>query len=558
MNDLEDEVVTPVKRKTVSNIRNKDIIDSVLGSNTLKKSEKVVREIGGADVPTNVNKRIIGRRKENGIGVSTVPKEQSMDNIENETQEQPSKHEIPNQGQQRRETLRQEMTQQTEEIEGYRERSQPQPQQELPPQETLYLKDLKALSMEKLVEMAQKYNVPNIVDLNKYNIISAILKNFLHVNPSNIIITEGYLELAPDGFGFLKNPNNNYTSSTDDVYVSVQLVKRFSLRSGDFVVTEIKAPPKNEKYFFLSKPISVNNKPLEHLKTRVRFEDLTPLYPNQKLSLENEIAYLKTNDDSSRIIDLITPIGKGQRAMIVAPPKTGKTMLLQSIAHAITSAHPDAYLIVLLIDERPEEVTDMSRNVKGEVVSSTFDEPSTRHVQLAEIIIEKAKRMVEYGQDVIILLDSITRLARAYNNVVPSTGKILTGGVDSNALQRPKRFFGAARNIEQGGSLTIIATALVETGSKMDEIIFEEFKGTGNSEIVLDRKISDKRIFPAIDITKSSTRKDDLLVPKLALNKIWMIRKIVSNMSPLEAIEFLKDKLKHTKNNQEFLDNMNG
>ncbi|MDR0423364.1 MAG: transcription termination factor Rho [Rickettsiales bacterium] len=450
------------------------------------------------------------------------------------------------------------MTQQTEEIEGYRERSQPQPQQELPPQETLYLKDLKALSMEKLVEMAQKYNVPNIVDLNKYNIISAILKNFLHVNPSNIIITEGYLELAPDGFGFLKNPNNNYTSSTDDVYVSVQLVKRFSLRSGDFVVTEIKAPPKNEKYFFLSKPISVNNKPLEHLKTRVRFEDLTPLYPNQKLSLENEIAYLKTNDDSSRIIDLITPIGKGQRAMIVAPPKTGKTMLLQSIAHAITSAHPDAYLIVLLIDERPEEVTDMSRNVKGEVVSSTFDEPSTRHVQLAEIIIEKAKRMVEYGQDVIILLDSITRLARAYNNVVPSTGKILTGGVDSNALQRPKRFFGAARNIEQGGSLTIIATALVETGSKMDEIIFEEFKGTGNSEIVLDRKISDKRIFPAIDITKSSTRKDDLLVPKLALNKIWMIRKIVSNMSPLEAIEFLKDKLKHTKNNQEFLDNMNG
>ncbi|MDR3290044.1 MAG: transcription termination factor Rho [Rickettsiales bacterium] len=426
----------------------------------------------------------------------------------------------------------------------------------LPP-EQIEFASIKKLSIEDISSKALSYGVNNHADLNRQELIYAFLRNFCFANPLNTIINEGYLEILPDGFGFLRNSYNNYVSGPDDIYVSPNQIKKFGLRVGDNIKGEIKPPKKGEKYFSLLKLLNVNGKDMEHLRTRVRFDDLTPLYPNEKLKLEDEEVFLTKKEDSSRIVDLITPMGKGQRALIVAPPKTGKTSLMQAIAHSITKAHPEAHLIVLLIDERPEEVTDMSRNVKGEVVSSTFDEPAVRHVQLAEIIIEKAKRLVEYGNDVIILLDSITRLARAYNNVMPSTGKVLTGGVDSNALQRPKRFFGAARNIEEGGSLTIIATALIETGSKMDEVIFEEFKGTGNSELLLNRKISDKRIFPAIDITKSSTRKEELLVSKDSLQKTWILRKIFSNMSEIEAIEFLKDKMKATKNNNEFLQNMN-
>jgi transcription termination factor Rho len=429
--------------------------------------------------------------------------------------------------------------------------------QPLLPPETIEFNYVKRTKIEDLVLMAEKYNVHDIAELNRQNMVYSILRNFSYSNPLNVIIGEGVLETLQDGYGFLRSQFSNYVAGPDDIYVSPNQIKKFGLRTGDTIRGEIKAPKKGEKYFSLLKLTNVNNISVEYLRTRIKFEDLTPLYPNDKLKLEDEVAFLESGDDSSRIIDLITPMGKGQRALIVAPPKTGKTMLLQTIAHAIERSHPDAYLIVLLIDERPEEVTDMIRSVKGEVVSSTFDEPAFRHTQLAEIVIEKAKRLVEYKKDVIILLDSITRLARAYNNVIPSSGKVLTGGVDANALQKPKRFFGAARNIEEGGSLTIIATALVETGSKMDEVIFEEFKGTGNSEILLDRKISDKRIFPAVDITKSSTRKDDLLISKIILNKSWMIRKIVSNMSSIEAIEFLKDKMKATKNNTEFLDNMN-
>ncbi|GMO60432.1 MAG: hypothetical protein Ta2D_05910 [Rickettsiales bacterium] len=427
----------------------------------------------------------------------------------------------------------------------------------LPPPEIIVFDEVKKWNIDRVSEKAIKYNILNHQDLNRQDLIYAFLRQFVYVNPNNIIIGEGYLEILPDGFGFLRSCLNNYETTHDDIYVSPNQIKKFGLRVGDCIKGEIKPPKKGEKYFALMKLIKVNEKEVDHLRTRIRFDDLTPLYPNEKLNLEDEELYLAKGDDSSRIVDLITPMGKGQRALIVAPPKTGKTSLLQSIAHSITKHHPDAYLIVLLIDERPEEVTDMSRNVKGEVVSSTFDEPAARHVQLAEMIIEKAKRYVEYGKDVIILLDSITRLARAYNNVLPSTGKVLTGGVDSNALQRPKRFFGAARNIEFGGSLTIIATALIETGSKMDEVIFEEFKGTGNSELLLDRKISDKRIFPAIDITKSSTRKDELLLSKEVLQRIWILRKVLSNMNSVEAIEFLKDKIKATKNNAEFLQNMN-
>jgi transcription termination factor Rho len=388
--------------------------------------------------------------------------------------------------------------------------------------------------------------------------IYEILKNFANINPLNVIIGDGVLEILPDGFGFLRSQFSDYVAGPDDIYVSPNQIKKFTLRTGDTINGEIKAPKRGEKYFALIKIVSVNFEDESFLKTRVRFEDLTPLYPNKKLQLEDLTMTLKNDDDSLRIVDMIAPIGKGQRALIVAPPKTGKTILMQNIAQAITKSHPEAYLIVLLIDERPEEVTDMERSVKAEVVSSTFDEPAFRHVQLAEIVIEKAKRMVEYKKDVVILLDSITRLARAYNNVVPSSGKVLTGGVDANALHKPKRFFGAARNIEEGGSLTIIATALIETGSKMEEVIFEEFKGTGNSEILLDRKISDKRIFPAIDITKSSTRKDDLLVDKVILSKTWMLRKILTTMNSVEAMEFLKEKMKHTKTNQQFFDSMNG
>lgn len=427
----------------------------------------------------------------------------------------------------------------------------------LPPPETIEFNDLKHMNHEELLRMSEKYELNNIADLNKQDMIYGILKNFSNINPANIIIGEGVLEILPDGFGFLRSQFSNYVAGPDDIYVSPNQIKKFGLRTGDLIKGEVKAPKKGEKYFSLIKIITVNFLESTHLRTRPRFDDLTPLYPNEKLQLENEEAYLKNGDDSSRIIDMITPMGKGQRALIVAPPRTGKTVLMQNIAHAITKAHPDAYLMVLLIDERPEEVTDMARSVKGEVISSTFDEPAHRHVQLAEIVIEKAKRLVEYKKDVIILLDSITRLARAYNNVIPSSGKVLTGGVDANALQKPKRFFGAARNIEEGGSLTIIATALIETGSKMDEVIFEEFKGTGNSEIILDRKLSDKRIFPAMDITKSGTRKEDLLLDKARLSKTWMLRKILTSMNSVEAMEFLKDKMKNTKNNDEFFETMN-
>jgi transcription termination factor Rho len=430
-------------------------------------------------------------------------------------------------------------------------------QENLPLPETLEFNNLKRMKVEDLVIFAEKYGVQNIAELNRQDMVYATLKNFSNISPLNIIIGDGVLEILPDGFGFLRSRFSNYVAGSDDIYVSPNQIKKFGLRTGDIINGEIKAPKRGEKYFALLKIIMVNFQNLSFLRTRIKFDDLTPLYPNEKLNLENEDAILIKGDDSSRIIDIITPMGKGQRALIVAPPKTGKTMLLQSIARSITKAHPDSYLIVLLIDERPEEVTDMARSVEGEVVSSTFDEPAYRHVQLAEMVIEKAKRMVEYKKDVIILLDSITRLARAYNNVIPSSGKVLTGGIDANALQKPKRFFGAARNIEEGGSLTIIATALVETGSKMDEVIFEEFKGTGNSEVLLDRKISDKRIFPAIDITKSSTRKDDLLLDKSILSKTWMLRKILTSMNSLEAIEFLKDKLKNTKNNAQFFDSMN-
>lgn len=427
----------------------------------------------------------------------------------------------------------------------------------LPPPETIEFNDLKHMNHEELLRMSEKYELNNIADLNKQDMIYGILKNFSNINPANIIIGEGVLEILPDGFGFLRSQFSNYVAGPDDIYVSPNQIKKFGLRTGDLIKGEVKAPKKGEKYFSLIKIITVNFLESTHLRTRPRFDDLTPLYPNEKLQLENEEAYLKNGDDSSRIIDMITPMGKGQRALIVAPPRTGKTVLMQNIAHAITKSHPDAYLMVLLIDERPEEVTDMARSVKGEVISSTFDEPAHRHVQLAEIVIEKAKRLVEYKKDVIILLDSITRLARAYNNVIPSSGKVLTGGVDANALQKPKRFFGAARNIEEGGSLTIIATALIETGSKMDEVIFEEFKGTGNSEIILDRKLSDKRIFPAMDITKSGTRKEDLLLDKARLSKTWMLRKILTSMNSVEAMEFLKDKMKNTKNNDEFFETMN-
>ena len=427
----------------------------------------------------------------------------------------------------------------------------------LPPPETVEFNDLKNMKHEELFTMAEKYEVNNITDLNKQDMIYAILKSFSNVNPANIIIGEGVLEILPDGFGFLRSQFSNYVAGPDDIYVSPNQIKKFGLRTGDLVKGEVKAPKKSEKYFSLVKIMEVNFLDPSGLKLRPRFEELTPLFPDKKLQLEDEEAYLVKGDDSSRIIDMITPMGKGQRALIVAPPRTGKTVLMQNIAHSITKAHPDAYLMVLLIDERPEEVTDMARSVKGEVISSTFDEPAHRHVQLAEIVIEKAKRLVEYKKDVIILLDSITRLARAYNNVIPSSGKVLTGGVDANALQKPKRFFGAARNIEEGGSLTIIATALIETGSKMDEVIFEEFKGTGNSEIILDRKLSDKRIFPAMDITKSGTRKEDLLIDKARLSKTWMLRKILTSMNSVEAMEFLKDKMKNTKNNDEFFETMN-
>ena len=418
---------------------------------------------------------------------------------------------------------------------------------------TIHLKDLKRKTPDELLTLAEEYDIENPSALLKQDIIFAILKKI--AERDGVIIGEGVLEVLQDGFGFLRAPEANYLAGPDDIYVSPSQIKRFGLRTGDTVEGEVRAPKQGERYFALLKVTLINFETPDKSTHRINFDNLTPLYPNERLQLEIDDPTKK--DLSTRIIDLVCPLGKGQRGLIVAPPRTGKTMLMQNIAHAITANHPEVFLIVLLIDERPEEVTDMARSVKGEVVSSTFDEPATRHVQLAEMVIEKAKRLVEHKRDVVILLDSITRLARAYNTVIPSSGKVLTGGVDSNALQKPKRFFGAARNIENGGSLTIIATALIDTGSRMDEVIFEEFKGTGNSEIILDRKISDKRIFPSIDITKSGTRKEELLFDKGTLSKMWVLRRILMPMGTVDAMEFLTEKLKHSKNNNDFFDSMN-
>ncbi|HMM15505.1 MAG: transcription termination factor Rho [Parvibaculum sp.] len=415
------------------------------------------------------------------------------------------------------------------------------------------LQDLKAKSPTELLSLAEELQVENASTLRTQDMMFAILKQYAEQNID--IIGEGVVEVLPDGFGFLRSPEANYLPGPDDIYVSPSQIRRFSLRTGDTVEGEIRSPKDGERYFALLKVSTVNFESPDKARHKVHFDNLTPLYPDEKLEMEVDDPTLK--DKSSRVIDIVAPLGKGQRGLIVAPPRTGKTVLLQNIAHSITTNHPECYLIVLLIDERPEEVTDMQRSVKGEVISSTFDEPAARHVQVAEMVIEKAKRLVEHGRDVVILLDSITRLGRAYNTVVPSSGKVLTGGVDANALQRPKRFFGAARNIEEGGSLTIIATALIDTGSRMDEVIFEEFKGTGNSEIVLDRKIADKRVFPAIDIIKSGTRKEELLVEKGTLSKMYVLRRILNPMGTVDAIEFLLDKLKQTKNNGEFFDSMN-
>lgn len=419
----------------------------------------------------------------------------------------------------------------------------------------MHLKELKKKTPPELLSFAEELEIENASTLRKQELMFACLKQL--ANNDVAIYGEGVLEVLQDGFGFLRSPEANYLAGPDDIYVSPSQIRRFGLRTGDTVEGQIRAPKDGERYFALLKVNNVNFDEPEKVRHRINFDNLTPLYPDEKLSLEIEGKDGKSKDVSTRVIDLISPLGMGQRALIVAPPRTGKTMMMQHIAHAISTNHPDVYLLVLLIDERPEEVTDMQRSVNGEVVSSTFDEPANRHVQVAEMVIEKAKRLVEHKRDVVILLDSITRLARAYNTVVPSSGKVLTGGVDANALQRPKRFFGAARNIEEGGSLTIISTALIDTGSRMDEVIFEEFKGTGNSEIILDRKLSDKRTFPAIDITKSGTRKEELLVDKGVLSKMWVLRRILMPMGVTDAMEFLLDKLKETKNNDDFFDSMN-
>ncbi|MBT5050520.1 MAG: transcription termination factor Rho [Rhodospirillaceae bacterium] len=415
------------------------------------------------------------------------------------------------------------------------------------------LQELKQKTPADLLAYAEDLSIENASSLRKQEMMFAILKQLAENEVT--ISGDGVLEILQDGFGFLRAPESNYLPGPDDIYVSPSQIRRFALRTGDTVEGQIRAPKDGERYFALLKVGQVNFDDPEKVKHRINFDNLTPLYPESKFILDE--ANTKTKDLTTRIVDIVSPIGKGQRALIVSPPRTGKTMMLQAIAHAITENNAGVYLIVLLIDERPEEVTDMQRSVNGEVVSSTFDEAATRHVQVSEMVIEKAKRLVEHGRDVVILLDSITRLARAYNTVVPSSGKVLTGGVDSNALQRPKRFFGAARNIEEGGSLTIIATALIDTGSRMDEVIFEEFKGTGNSEIVLDRKLSDKRTFPAMDITKSGTRKEELLVDKATLSKMWVLRRILSPLGTGDAMEFLIDKLKGTKDNKEFFDTMN-
>src|ERR1700756_196303 len=423
----------------------------------------------------------------------------------------------------------------------------------------MHLAELKAKSPSDLLSYAESLQIENASSLRKQDMMFAILKNLAENDQA--IHGEGTLEILPDGFGFLRSPEANYLPGPDDIYVSPSQVRRFALRTGDSVEGQIRAPKDGERYFALLKVNTINFEPPESVRHRINFDNLTPLYPDERLKMEVEnfesVAQGPTQDYTPRVIDLISPIGKGQRALIVAPPRTGKTVMLQNIATAIAANHPEVFLIVLLIDERPEEVTDMSRSVKGEVISSTFDEPATRHVQVTEMVLEKAKRLVEHKRDVVILLDSITRLARAYNTVVPSSGKVLTGGVDANALQRPKRFFGAARNIEEGGSLTIIATALIDTGSRMDEVIFEEFKGTGNSEIVLDRKVADKRTFPALDITKSGTRKEELLVDKAVLSKMWVLRRVLMPMGAMDGLEFLIEKLRHSKNNAEFFESMN-
>ncbi len=418
---------------------------------------------------------------------------------------------------------------------------------------SISLEDLKQKKPPELIAFAEAVGVENASSMRKQEIFFSVLKDMaegeVQINGS------GVLEVLQDGFGFLRAPEANYLPGPDDIYVTPKQIRQYSLKTGDTVSGEIRSPRDNERYFALTTVERLNFESPENARNKAHFDNLTPLYPDQRFKMEIEDPTRK--DRSGRIIDIVSPLGKGQRALIVAPPRTGKTVLLQNIAHSIEANHPECYVIVLLIDERPEEVTDMQRSVKGEVVSSTFDEPATRHVQVAEMVIQKAKRLVEHGKDVVILLDSITRLGRAYNTVVPSSGKVLTGGVDANALQRPKRFFGAARNIEEGGSLTIIATALIDTGSRMDEVIFEEFKGTGNSEIVLDRKVADKRVFPAIDVTKSGTRKEELLLDPIDLQKTYVLRRILNPMGTMDAIEFLISKLKDTKNNSDFFDSMN-
>jgi transcription termination factor Rho len=415
------------------------------------------------------------------------------------------------------------------------------------------LQELKRKTPAELLAFAEELEIENASSLRKQDMLFAILKQLAENDVP--ISGDGVLEVLSDGFGFLRSPEANYLPGPDDIYVSPSQVRRFGLRTGDTVEGQIRSPRDGERYFALLKVNSINFDEPDRVRQRINFDNLTPLYPEEKIQLEFDDPTRK--DVTTRVIDLITPLGKGQRAIIVSPPRAGKTVMLQNIAHAVAANHPEVYLIVLLIDERPEEVTDMARSVRGEVISSTFDEPAQRHVQVAEMVIEKAKRLVEHKRDVVILLDSITRLARAYNTVVPSSGKVLTGGVDANALQRPKRFFGAARNIEEGGSLTIIATALIDTGSRMDEVIFEEFKGTGNSEIVLDRKVADKRTFPSIDITKSGTRKEELLVDRGVLSKMWVLRRVLTPMGTVDGLEFLINKLKESKSNAEFFDAMN-
>ena len=417
----------------------------------------------------------------------------------------------------------------------------------------MHLNELKALHVSEVLKQAEALEIENPGRMRKQELMFAIIKK--RAKGGELVYADGVLEVLPDGFGFLRAPDTSYTASTDDIYISPSQIRRFNLHTGDMIEGEVRIPKDGERYFALNKLDKINSLPPEDNKHKIMFENLTPLFPKEQMRLERDI---KSEENiTGRVIDIIAPIGRGQRALIVAPPKSGKTVMMQHLCHAITANHPEVVLMVLLVDERPEEVTEMQRTVRGEVIASTFDEPAARHVHVAEMVIERAKRLVELGKDVVIMLDSITRLARAYNNVLPSSGKVLTGGVDANALQRPKRFFGAARKVEEGGSLTIIATALVDTGSRMDEVIFEEFKGTGNSEIVLDRKVADKRVFPALDVGKSGTRKEELLVDKGKLSKMWVLRRILMQMGTIDAMEFLLDKMKDSKTNEDFFDSMN-